>query len=84
LLKPCQAPAIVESGGVLAPNSQALFGKELCDLLVSLEAASPGYGMEIASVLAGKASEAIIKKGGEVFQEEKKEEGRLLEACAAA
>jgi hypothetical protein len=48
--------------GVLAPNSEALFAKELSDLLVSLEAASPGYGMEIASVLAGKASEDIIRK----------------------
>jgi hypothetical protein len=27
-----------------------------------LEAASPGYGMEIACVLAGKASDDIIKK----------------------
>jgi hypothetical protein len=61
-LRPCQAPAIVDSGGVLAPNFEALFGKELYDLLVSLEAASPGYGMDIACVLAGKASEDIIKK----------------------
>jgi hypothetical protein len=60
-LKPCQTFAI-DSGGVLPPNSEALFGKELCDLLVSLEVASPGYGMEIACVLAGKASEDIIKK----------------------
>jgi hypothetical protein len=45
-----------------SPNSEALFGKELCDLLVSLEASSPGYGMEIACVLAGKASKDIIKK----------------------
>jgi hypothetical protein len=71
-LKPCQAPAIVESGGVLAPNSEALFGKELCDLLVSLEAASPGYGMEIASVLARKASEAIIKKVEKSFRKKRK------------
>jgi hypothetical protein len=47
---------------VLASNSEALFGKELCDLLVRLEAASPGYGMEIASVLTGNASEDVIKK----------------------
>jgi hypothetical protein len=45
-LKPCQTSAIVNSGGVLPPNSEAHFGKELCDLLVSLEVASPGYGME--------------------------------------
>jgi hypothetical protein len=48
--------------GVLAPNSEALFAKELSYVLVSLEAVSPGYGMEIACVLAGKASEDMIKK----------------------
>jgi hypothetical protein len=48
--------------GVLAPNSEALFAKELSDLLVSLEAASPGYGMEIVCVSAGKASDGIIRK----------------------
>jgi hypothetical protein len=48
--------------GVLAPNSEALFSKELSDLLVSLEAASPGYGMEIACVLAGTESEDMIQK----------------------
>jgi hypothetical protein len=61
-LKPCQTSVIVDSGGVLPPNSEALFEKELCNLLVSLEVASPGYGMKIACVLAGKASENIIKK----------------------
>jgi hypothetical protein len=48
--------------GVLAPNSEALFAKELSDLLINLEAVSPGYGMDIACVLAGKASEDMIKK----------------------
>jgi hypothetical protein len=52
----------VDSGGVLAPNSEALFGKELCDLLVNLDTASLGYGMKIACVLAGKAFEDMIKK----------------------
>jgi hypothetical protein len=60
---PCQSLATLSSeAGVLAPNSEALFGKELCDLLVRLETASPEYGMEIASVLAGNASEDVIKK----------------------
>jgi hypothetical protein len=36
--------------------------KELSNLLVSLEAASPGYGIEIACVLAEKASEIMHKK----------------------
>jgi hypothetical protein len=52
----------VAEASVLAPNSDALFAKELSDLLVSLEAAIPGYGMEIASVLAGKASKDIVRK----------------------
>jgi hypothetical protein len=57
-----EEPDFVDTGGVLAPNSEALFGKELCDLLVSLEAANPGYGKEIACVLAGKASKGLIRK----------------------
>jgi hypothetical protein len=69
--KPCQTSAIVDSGSVFPANSEALFGEELCDLLVSLEVASPGYGIEIACVLAGKASEDIIKKGGEISHEKK-------------
>jgi hypothetical protein len=48
--------------GVLAPNSEALFVKELSDLLVSLEAASPGYSIEIACVLAWKAFADMIKR----------------------
>jgi hypothetical protein len=34
--------------GVLAPNYEAPFAKKLSDLLVSIEAASPRYGMVIA------------------------------------
>jgi hypothetical protein len=52
----------VDNGGVLAPNSEALYGKEVCDLLVSLEAVNPGYGKEIACVLAGNASDDLIRK----------------------
>jgi hypothetical protein len=51
----------VDEAGVLAPNSEALFSKELSNLLVRLEAASPGYGMEIACVLAGKASKELVE-----------------------
>jgi hypothetical protein len=59
---PSKEPDFADIGGVLAPNFEALFGKELCDLLVSLEAANPGYGKEIACVLAGKASKDLIRK----------------------
>jgi hypothetical protein len=58
--------------GVLAPNSEALFRKELSDLLVILEAVSPGYGMEITCVLAGKASEDMIKKVEKSLRSKKK------------
>jgi hypothetical protein len=37
----------VDEAGVLAP----LYGEKLCDLLVSLEAASPGYSMELLASL---------------------------------
>ena len=47
---------------MLVPNSEALFGKEVCDLLVDLEAACPGYGKDIASVLAGTASDGVFMK----------------------
>jgi hypothetical protein len=48
--------------GVSAPNSEVLFAKEFSDLLVSLEAVSPAYGMKIVYVLVGKASEDMIKR----------------------
>jgi hypothetical protein len=57
-----EEPDFVGTGGVLAPNSEALLGKELCDLLVRMEAANLGYGKEIACVLAGKASKGLIRK----------------------
>jgi hypothetical protein len=50
------------SGGVLAHSSEAIFAKELCGLLASLEAASPRYGKDIVCVLAGKALEDLIRK----------------------
>jgi hypothetical protein len=64
---PPQSPAFVSSG-VLAYSSEALFGKELCGLLASLEAVSPGYGKDIACVLAGKASNDIIRKVEKSFR----------------
>jgi hypothetical protein len=60
--KPCQSLVSLDRGAVLDPSSEALFAKELCGLLASLEAASSGYGKEIACVLAGKASEDMIKR----------------------
>jgi hypothetical protein len=45
-----------------ALSSVVLFAKELCDLLVSLEAAIPGCGKEIASILTEKATMGKVKK----------------------
>jgi hypothetical protein len=50
------------SGDVPTDNADALFAAELCGLLASLEAVSPGYGRDVACVLADKASEDLIKK----------------------
>jgi hypothetical protein len=62
----------VDTEGVLAPNSKAFFGKEIYDLLVSLEAASPGYGKEVACILAGKASKILIRKVEKSFTSRRK------------
>uniref|UniRef100_A0ACD5YZB1 Uncharacterized protein n=1 Tax=Avena sativa TaxID=4498 RepID=A0ACD5YZB1_AVESA len=59
---PPQSPASAVGGGPLVHSSETLFARELCSLLASLEAASPGYGKDIDCVLAGKASEDLIKK----------------------
>jgi hypothetical protein len=40
---PPQKPTSEVNGKVVAHSSEALFGKELCGLLASLEAASPGH-----------------------------------------
>jgi hypothetical protein len=57
-----EEPDFVDTRGELAPNSEALFRKEFSDLFVSLEVANPGYGKDIACVLAEKASKDLIRK----------------------
>jgi hypothetical protein len=59
---PPQSLASVVTGEVSADKEDALFAAELCGLLASLEAISPGYGKDIACVLAGQASEEMITK----------------------
>jgi hypothetical protein len=53
-----EPPDFVDTRGMLASNSEAFFGKELCDLLVSLEAASSGYGKEVACSWRGRLPRA--------------------------
>jgi hypothetical protein len=45
-----------------ALNSDALFAKELCDILSSLEAANPGIGRALACILTGSTIKSKIKK----------------------
>jgi hypothetical protein len=52
----------VDNGGVLARSFDALFAKELCRLLASLEAGSSRYAKDIACILAEKALKDIIRK----------------------
>jgi hypothetical protein len=47
-----------------ALNQDALFAKELCDVLSSLEAAIPGCGRAIACILIGTTIKCKSKKGG--------------------
>ena len=51
------------------PNSNALFAKELCDLVASVEVARPGLGRSIACLLTGmpirdKQKKVVNRKSG--------------------
>ena len=46
------------------PNPDALFAKELCDLLASVEVARPGLGRSIACLLTGTPIKGKKKKVG--------------------
>jgi hypothetical protein len=56
----------------LASSSDVLFTKELCSLLISLEAAIPGSAKEIASILTDKATMGKIKKVKEYLRSKRK------------
>ena len=58
----------VDEMAVLAPNSESLFGKEICDLLVSLEAACPGYWLRLGRDSFGRC----CHEGGKFSQKEGK------------
>ena len=48
------------------PNPDALFAKELCDLLASVEVARPGLGKSIACLLTGtpiRGKQKMVGKG---------------------
>jgi hypothetical protein len=64
--------------------SDALFAKELCDLLVSLEAVSPGSIKEIGCLLSEKATGNKVKKVKEYLRSKSKKNGATRNASAAA
>jgi hypothetical protein len=57
---PPQSPTCLVSGSVVEHSSNALFAKEICGLLTSFEAVSPGYDKDIDYVLVGQASKDLI------------------------
>jgi hypothetical protein len=69
---------------LVSVDSEALFAKDLCDLLVSLEAASPGYGKEIACLLLGKDTGDKVKKVKEYLRSKSKKSGAIRKVSAAA
>ena len=68
----------------LAPCSDALFAKELCSLLSSLEAASPGSGKVVACILTEKFNKDKIKKVEKSLKSKNKKSDALGKASAAA
>ena len=61
---PMSGMTIESSVSAPAPNSNALFAKELCDLLASVEVARPGLGRSIACLLTGTPVRDKQKKVG--------------------
>ena len=53
------------------PNPNALFAKELCDLLASVEVARPGLGRSIACLLTGTPIRGKQKKLGKAKNDAK-------------
>jgi hypothetical protein len=77
-------PALEPHQPLVFVDSETLFAKEFCDLLVSLEAASPGYGKEITSLLSGKDTGDNVKKVKEYLRSKSKKSGVTRKAPAAA
>jgi hypothetical protein len=70
--------------GASAPDSETLFAKELCDLLISLESVCPGGGKEIVDILATKDSRGITKKVKKSPRSKCKKSDMARKASAAA
>jgi hypothetical protein len=70
----CCGDKVIESSA-LAPNSDALFARDLGDLLARLEAASPGSSKEIARLLEDKSSRGKIQKVKEYLKSRSRKSG---------
>ena len=75
-------PPSQESSQPIFADLEALFGKELCGLLASLETVSPGSGKEIAYLLTGKDTGNKIKKVQEYLKSNIKKSGTTMKASA--
>jgi hypothetical protein len=64
--------------------SEDLFEKELCDLLITLEAAIPGSSKEIASILSEKATGDKIKRVKEYLRGKSKKSNATRKASTTA
>jgi hypothetical protein len=85
---PPQSHTTLVSGAIVEHSSDAIFAKELCGLLASLEAVSPRYGKDILR-LSGAGFGGLSHEGGELskegnYQGQKKKEGVGRKALAAA
>lgn len=68
----------------LEPNSEVLFVKELCDLLVYLEVASYGSGKAISCLLMEKDTMININKVEKALRSTGKKSGAIQKVYAAA
>jgi hypothetical protein len=74
----------VDDTSALTPSSEVLFAKLVFNLLVSLEIASPGAGVEIACLLTGKSTTGISKKMKKSLRSQSKKSGATKKASTAA
>jgi hypothetical protein len=73
---------VIKVAGALAPNPDALFASELCNLLARLEAASPGSSKEIARLLEEKSSRGKIQKVKDYLRSKSKKNGAARKESA--
>ena len=76
-------PSLVPNQSPCVVDSEALFAKELCSLLASLEMASPGSGKEITYLLSRKDAGDKMKKVKEYLRSKINKRGTKIKASTA-